>query len=908
MKSAHLLALLIGASTPIPSFAYDTSTHAVMTSEALAKSKFTRDASTSALTARLGIRIYDWEYTQPDAPFSQEPFGKIYYDMGPNALTKRTGLDFETKIMELIRRQKTVDATGITIDTDYSLAGWFMRGAIREDDNTIEIPNSDEPGGVFSRVFGHFYDPVNDRPLAFPSVDSARAPDWALDATVRADSRENHFKVSDAREAMWRALTLKKKNADGSFSDLGNFALRDVDEPAAREDARKAYWATTFRAMGDVVHVLQDMAQPQHTRNDPHSGLGCIPGTGSCAGGHDSFYEKYIKARTLGLTGFWVVEGITPDIGVAETQKPFKLRPLVYDSYTFTPTFTRYRDFFSTATAGANADGLGMANYSNRGFYSFGTNIYSLRATDFPSPHPLGGGLGDDSVTGPAATTMAGIPLPDGAKIRFKTGTVLDKVSGAAEPNVKLSTVGMWDQFLESKGFLPGYTLNVYNYDDQARLLIPRAVAYSAGLIDHFFRGALEIGLPDEGVYAAADYSDAAVSTKDTGGFRKIKLKLTNKTETITPSGGGTALTQTLVPSGTVVAIAKFRRNRCYVPGSMEGEWAVKLNQGASNNDILTQCRGANEEIVVSDPISLPSNLEYGNTVPLTFTFPQNQPIPINATDLFLQVVYRGYLGMEEDAIAVGTRDISETNYIRVADQSAVVVSDPITLPGGGTCFTKSKVSPLTRNYGNRFEFSFSGIEGPPYLGSVTTYVNDDEYAVLAVLAEGKIKLSGRILSQKGVGNDLGNSNDFTLWDTLSVNGEDPRNRFDGYDQLPSFINFGRYTSIQRRDAKPRDPITNLPVPLPPGTLFWYWPEYRKSQIDFSTKDGRPALDGGGKMNHKPLVRGLYTDQGFTISYGRGDICGLADEPEAGAWMQADGYLHVYPQGLNPKKLDQLNF
>jgi hypothetical protein len=46
----------------------------------------------------------------------------------------------------------------------------------------------------------------------------------------------------------------------------------------------------------------------------------------------------------------------------------------------------------------------------------------------------------------------------------------------------------------------------------------------------------------------------------------------------------------------------------------------------------------------------------------IAFDFPN--PIPINATDLQLQVVYRGPLGSEPDAVAVATRDISEPTYI----------------------------------------------------------------------------------------------------------------------------------------------------------------------------------------------------------------------------------------------------
>jgi hypothetical protein len=32
---------------------------------------------------------------------------------------------------------------------------------------------------------------------------------------------------------------------------------------------RQAYWATTFRALGDVAHLVQDLAQPQHTETKP---------------------------------------------------------------------------------------------------------------------------------------------------------------------------------------------------------------------------------------------------------------------------------------------------------------------------------------------------------------------------------------------------------------------------------------------------------------------------------------------------------------------------------------------------------------------------------------------------------------------------------------------------------------
>jgi hypothetical protein len=83
-------------------------------------------------------------------------------------------------------------------------------------------------------------------------------------------------------------------------------------------------------------------------------------------------------------------------------------------------------------------------------------------------------------------------------------------------------------------------------------------------------------------------------------------------------------------------------------------------------------CRSPAEEIVVSNPIdvsSLPAGaLASGAAQALTFTFPS--PIPINATDLYLQVVFRGTLGNELDAVVVTTKDISEPNYFAYTNVS----------------------------------------------------------------------------------------------------------------------------------------------------------------------------------------------------------------------------------------------
>jgi len=118
------------------------------------------------------------------------------------------------------------------------------------------------------------------------------------------------------------------------------------NQVAATEAGRNKYWATTFRALGDVVHLLQDMGQPQHTRNDAHSG---VPGFG-----HKSIFEEYIEMRATGAESY-NIDGtkVTP-------------LPLTYDGYT-PPTFTKYSDFWSTRDG---VSGRGLADYSNRGFFT----------------------------------------------------------------------------------------------------------------------------------------------------------------------------------------------------------------------------------------------------------------------------------------------------------------------------------------------------------------------------------------------------------------------------------------------------------------------------------------------------------------------------------------------------------
>ena len=397
----------------------------------------------------------------------------------------------------------------------YAISGWLMRGAIREDDVMLGLADGqpqDDPYSPFigfMRVFNHFYDPVNRQPLNKDGIPAGQitcaagailggaggmaigcqpteiTPKWAIGSsdvfnspTIPNSTRRNHFTVFDAREAMYRALT--GRSSDGK-------PLQPSATLTQPEDIRNAYWATTFRALGDVVHLVQDMGQPQHTRNDAHAGKrynGDRPWEQWV--GHKSVYENYIEARATGKsfsTANFIAPNTTPisiDLGNF---------PLPYDGYD-PVAFKNYLSYFTTPGTGDVSTRQGLADYSNRGFFSAGKNLGQNEYL-YPPNDPNSYGQAKLS------TDWRGQPMPNNSSVTLLTGTVPDSLNPAqTASNVPLTTYGVFDQFLVQQGKQPAYTLNRYNYDAMASLLIPRAVGYSAGLINYFFRGKIDI-LPD---------------------------------------------------------------------------------------------------------------------------------------------------------------------------------------------------------------------------------------------------------------------------------------------------------------------------------------------------------------------------------------------------------------------------
>ena len=174
--------------------------------------------------------------------------------------------------------------------------------------------SNDEDNGI--RFFRHFHDPISNAGLAY--FDSSI--NWSLRSL--GNQGGDAYSWNDAREYYFKALTSPSK------------AERDEN------------WSKTFRALGHVMDLIQDAANPSHVRDDPHpfdDGL------------HDHMERKNV--------GSYIGGGIfKPDPSMLEQSGAIRPEP-------FSNLFDRngYSGFNPQATLGTN---IGITEYANANFFT----------------------------------------------------------------------------------------------------------------------------------------------------------------------------------------------------------------------------------------------------------------------------------------------------------------------------------------------------------------------------------------------------------------------------------------------------------------------------------------------------------------------------------------------------------
>lgn len=434
----------------------------------------------------------------------------------------------------------------------------FDRG-IREAFNGREVTELIGEGAVSEdvpvwRTFNHFHNPLEPWDQAGLNVLGA----------------------SGQSSVLWQ----QNPNQDTTIVRVGLFFPQAGGGNRSWQDARREYLlalterekkdrdiqlGNTFETLGHLTHLIQD-ATPAHTRNDSHP----------IYEGYERHVER-VRAAPAGsarrtLFDSWLNSGPKiPPISIftptGDTQAPVPIARLI-DTDTFD---------------GLNAAPLtnltiGVAEYTNGNFLSDDT-IFS--GFTLPRRESLAG----QSFFEPADQQRYFEKVGEGQTIRhFVAESTLN-----VPVNEELG--GPVDQ---------GLVLTRLVYQDYAAELIPRAVGYSAGLLDYFFRGRLDVDV----VASAADPS-------------QLELSVTNRSsETIGP--------------GTLFLYAEDADGvRCPVPtfGS------DSVPDADPNCPPGNGAQPVSTTVAPGDPVSALS---------LTFQKPQSARFVL---------VYEGQLGLEENAV-----------------------------------------------------------------------------------------------------------------------------------------------------------------------------------------------------------------------------------------------------------------
>ena len=443
--------------------------------------------------------------------------------------------------------------------------------------------------------------------LSQPPLNPTSGTPDAPKAAFSTDSEKSPINWDTARDNYYKALT------------------STINLPPPFPGGRDAYFSKTFQALGHVLHLLQDVAVPAHVRNDFKSHL-AFKG-----------FKLTNPTKWFGNPFEYYVQSHDETITSVNSQNMK------------TPSFPnpRLTDFWDTEQYdGSNpsaSDSLGLAEFVSANYLSDATIPYTIRSQKHVFPYPK---IDDPNIqickdyepgkkilrTYLSRKDRGECPPITEARTadHFATLSLLNNIS------IKTLVHNVLTNNFISLLQLSPLALDDNVHKTYAKEILPRAVGYSAGLLNYFFRGTLEITAPDEYVYSIIDGSITPQQ------FTKIKAKVKNTT------------LNEVMTDGLIQAVAKYKAIPNYDPtlANYPPDGSVMKNIAYSYS--------------VSTPMTLMSEqLASMNMYPTEFTFNfTGSPIPAGITDLYLQVIFKGTLGNEKDtAVAAGMKNLKEPTH-----------------------------------------------------------------------------------------------------------------------------------------------------------------------------------------------------------------------------------------------------
>ncbi|HIJ71670.1 MAG TPA: hypothetical protein HPP87_09955 [Planctomycetes bacterium] len=339
-------------------------------------------------------------------------------------------------------KKRISDGDAYPNTTTRSISEWLRVGSIIEDQDNRFFPPPWRPRH-------HFHDPIRnsglDNHADHPDWDAPgtsswlplgqSAIDWAISGTAVQEPFTNNENWSAARTMFYDSLT------------------------SALESERQAQLAEAFLKLGCVLHMIEDMGVPAHTRNDFL--FGHYRSVFYWGNPLEDWVEKQIEGNS----------GQSPWAGTA---------PVVFD------TLAGYFDADIYA-GGYLGDGIlppaevwGLSECTNYQFLSLST-VFGCSGSLYQFPHPAIG-----------KTTPFLEPVPEGLKGYFDGSNYgVNHLARDSYTRYRGVRYLLFGPSLDSTTT----TDDIKVFEDYADITLPRTIDYAAGLINYFFRGSIDVAI-----------------------------------------------------------------------------------------------------------------------------------------------------------------------------------------------------------------------------------------------------------------------------------------------------------------------------------------------------------------------------------------------------------------------------